>query len=1032
MTGLVVARLRSQPGQAVLVGALSGVLAMTAVLGVAYARAVEESVQRTTLLSAAPSDRGVAVTAMSDKPPAPDELLTALEPQVSADSWRAPITGATAPGMVIGETPVLVPVMNRADVCAHLLMADGTCSQEDGQAVVSRALASRLGLKVGSVLPLADSSAGQDKASAVVLRPRVVGIYAQAQDPASFFFGRPLTATSPATDVAVGDAVFVSWPTLRSGVWRSLETTVDVPLDVAGIGLDDESRVKRDLAALQAKASAASASTQTQLPQLLTAADQARADARAPLPLLALQAVLLALVVLAYVAAATTEQRRPEVALARLRGQLPSRAAGLLVRDLGVVVAVGCVLGGVAGWQLAQVATGHWLAPGVRVVPGWPEAVAVLASIVVAVLAVVLTAVPTVREPLVTLLRSVPPRSSALRAGIADGVVIALCVAGLVTLLGDDAQSPTALIAPGLLALAGGLLLSQAMVPVTAWLGRSSLRAGRLTVALACLAVSRRPALRRLVAIETVAVALLVFAGAATAVGADQRADAARRTLGAQVVLDTKEVPPQALADAVAAADPSGAYATGVLVAPSGSETGTTTLVADLARLKRVAFWDDSGQAGHGAPDLKALTPQAAAPVTFTGDRLTADVDFTAEGFEASAQEAGGFSTPPVGLTRPMTLTADLVPESGVVQHVELGQLDSGEQRLTAAVPCTKGCRIRSLAAERDDSDVGTANLSLTIKGLTANGRAVDLRAADSGWDVVSFDDASLKPAGQGLHVEQHSLGSSLYLYRLDRPVTLPVAATTGISSSPYGSANFLDTLVPSDQLVSGPAVTGGDQSYNAVTRLERLPGIASPALLLDSAYVVERSGELTDTVRSQVWLAEQDDDRQAALVRSLGDHGVQVVGVTTLADLERGLARQGTGLALHLTEMVGVVALLLAAAVLAVAVATSGRVRAYDLAALRVVGVRSGPTRRAAVGEQLLVALIGVVAGVALGAIGAALTLSRLPGQAGLPEPDLSTGWSAVLATALVSAAVLVAVCFLLGARLASQATTDLLREGR
>src|SRR4051812_2979307 len=37
VTGLVVARLRSQPGQAALVGALSGMLALTAVLAVSYA-----------------------------------------------------------------------------------------------------------------------------------------------------------------------------------------------------------------------------------------------------------------------------------------------------------------------------------------------------------------------------------------------------------------------------------------------------------------------------------------------------------------------------------------------------------------------------------------------------------------------------------------------------------------------------------------------------------------------------------------------------------------------------------------------------------------------------------------------------------------------------------------------------------------------------------------------------------------------------------------------------------------------------------
>ena len=71
-------------------------------------------------------------------------------------------------------------------------------------------------------------------------------------------------------------------------------------------------------------------------------------------------------------------------------------------------------------------------------------------------------------------------------------------------------------------------------MPVAGALGRRLLASGRISSGLAFLAVSRRPALRRLVAIETVAVALLVFAGAATAVGAHQREVAAQRSVGAR------------------------------------------------------------------------------------------------------------------------------------------------------------------------------------------------------------------------------------------------------------------------------------------------------------------------------------------------------------------------------------------------------------------------------------------------------------------------------------------------------------------
>jgi hypothetical protein len=1036
VTGLVVARLRSQPAQAALVGALSGMLALTAVLGVAYARAVEESVQRSTLLAATPHDRGVAVSSSSDKPPSPDELRAALEPQLAAATWLPSVAGASAPGLLLSGKPTLVPVVAREDVCAHLVMSAGRCAQGRGQAVVSRTLAAQAGLKVGSRLALADSSAGQDKASSVLSRPVVVGIYAQAEDTDTYFFGRPLAARSPITSdseqqVGAGDAVFVGWDTLRAAPWRTVESTVDVPLDVKGVDVRDEARVRSDLKALQGKASAANVSTQTQLPQLLDKAAAARADARAPLPLVALQAVLLALVVLAYVAAATTEQRRPEVALARLRGQLPSHAAGLLVRDLGAVVAVGCVLGGLVGWELAQVATRHWLLPGIRVVPGWPEAVAVLASIVVGLIAVVFAAVPTVREPLVTLLRSVPPRSSSLRAGIADGIVVALCVAGLVTLLGDDSQSPTALIAPGLLALAGGLLLSQLVVPVAGWSGRRRLARGHLTTGLAALAIARRPALRRLVAIETVAVALLVFAGAASAVGSEQRASAARRTLGAAVVLDTQQVEPPVLSAAVAAADPSGRYAADVLLAPSPTGTGVTTVVADLPRLSRVAYWDDSGQPGHGVPDLSQLDPTTSAPVRFKGTTLTADVDFEWAPFTPTPQELAGTSQPE-GVTRPMRLTAHVVPPSGLIQAIDLGELRKGEQRLTAPVPCAGGCDIRLLAAERDPSDLGTARLDLTLKGLTANGIAVDLKPRDGGWQSVGYSESNLKLAGKGLRLTQRSFGDSITIQRLDEPITFPVAATRDIQSTAYGAGSVSDPFLPADRQVVGPGPTGGDSMYDAAVRIGRLPGAPAPALLMSAEFAQQRSGPLAPTARTQVWLAADDPDRQQALVAALREHGVQVTDVTRLSELEAELARQGSGLAQHLTEMIGLVALLLAAAVLAVAVSTSGRTRAYDLAGLRAVGVSSRTARSAAVSEQLLVALVGVLAGAALGTAGALLTLSRAPGQAGLPVPDLSAGRSAIIASTLLAAVVLAAVCVALGRRLGRQASPDLLREGQ
>lgn len=1028
MTGLTTARLRSQPGQAVLVGALSGVLALTAVLGLAYARAVGESVQRTLLREAPAATRGITLTVEGTEPPSPAELRQRLQPELGRPTWARPLTLVSANGLVgPSEHRVLVPVLARDGACAHVRVSEGSCPSAAGEVLVSRATAAAAGLRVGQRLDVDDASVTSGANRPGLTGLRVVGVYDQVRDVDTFWFGRQLAAGAPgSSDITAGEALLVDDATLRAGTWQSVTVSVDVPLDVQRLTVERVPAARADLAALQHKGSALGARTSSQLGALLDQAATQRERAAAPLPLLALQAVLLALVVLGYVASATTEQRRPEVALARLRGQLPARAARMLVRDLAAVVLVGCVVGGVAGWLLARVAARVWLEPGVPVPLQWPSGVAVLACAAVALVAVTVTAVPTVREPLASLLRSVPPRSSALRAGVADGAVVALSVAGLVTLLSESADSPTALVAPGLLALAGGLVLSQLVVPVAGTLGRRLLAAGRISSGLAALAVSRRPALRRLVAIETVAVALLVFAAAAAAVGAHQREVAAQRSVGAPVVLTVGATAPRALERAVTRADPSGRYAAAVVTARPASGTGTSTVAVDPARFAAVALWDDSGQPGAGAADLRGLSASAAAPVELTGRRLTLDATFAWSPY--TPRDSGPGAAPTEGVLKPVHLVATVVDDAGIRRDVDLGVLPQGTHRLSADVPCAEGCRLRAVALVREDSDNGTAELDLVVHSASVDGQPVELRAGDRGWAPAGFVDEPKIDANGGLHAHAYSYGATLLLQRLDVPVTLPALTTGGVSVSPYGAA---DPTVDQDELVSAPALAGSDQPLRRVATIDRVPGVPDPAVLVALPLAGEIDGALSPYAAAQVWLADDDPGRESALVSRLTAAGLPVLDRVTVAGVAAAAGARGPALSLHLATVVGVVALLLAASVLAVAVATSGRVRAHDLAGLRVVGVPAPAVRQAAVREQLAVAVVGVVAGALLGAAGAALTLSRAGIDRALPAPHLEAGVPWVLVSLAVSVVVLVGVCAGLGARLGRQARPALLREG-
>jgi predicted lysophospholipase L1 biosynthesis ABC-type transport system permease subunit len=121
------------------------------------------------------------------------------------------------------------------------------------------------------------------------------------------------------------------------------------------------------------------------------------------------------------------------------------------------------------------------------------------------------------------------------------------------------------------------------------------------------------------------------------------------------------------------------------------------------------------------------------------------------------------------------------------------------------------------------------------------------------------------------------------------------------------------------------------------------------------------------------VWLSASAPPDAVARLRAAG----LATDVTVTADDRAAvLGRQGPALALLLLEVCAIAGALLAAGATALAVATTGRRRAFELAALRAVGVSSRPLRRSCVGEQLLLLGTGLVLGVPAGLAAAAVAL--------------------------------------------------------
>ena len=189
---------------------------------------------------------------------------------------------------------------------------------------------------------------------------------------------------------------------------------------------------------------------------------------------------VLTVFVLWLVLAAATEQRRGEVAVARLRGRGPAGAVGLLLIELLPVLLVGVVPGAAAA--LLGGALARSLLPGAAPFEAGPGFVDRGRSSrwSAVVLTTVAAAVRVAREPLDGLVRSgrVPSRRWAL--GALDAFLIAAVGTGVLAFVTGSLSGPFALAGPALLALLAGLLLAHLVAPAASASGRRLLRRGRL------------------------------------------------------------------------------------------------------------------------------------------------------------------------------------------------------------------------------------------------------------------------------------------------------------------------------------------------------------------------------------------------------------------------------------------------------------------------------------------------------------------------------------------------------------------------
>ncbi len=483
------AAIRYRRAQALALLLLSALITACAVFAPLYERLLEESLVRDGL-----TRQGVLTTAVVGEsvtngvvPAQPDKIHSTFPASLvpyydsGSDLWSGRVSLAGVTGI-----PSSVTVVGPQDTCRSLQVVEGACPTKPFEVAVSAAEAAVQGWRIGTQLqPTEETPISLGPSEAFPAPFVVTGFFRQQEDPGHWFGfsleGRAGQVGPSPSDTPLMDGWVTPSSTFAKG-WRASRVSVLWLLQPDTVSLDGLAVISSGVASMEQAALASNGTIRVDsgVPDLVDSVLEGQRQARTIVPLLIGQLAVLAVVVLGLVAAAAVEQRRPELALGRLRGRGPSGAAAMVLRELGVVVAAGVPVGFALALGLGEVARRFWLAEGVPFEVPSTTVVAALVALAVAVLAVVLVARPTLREPISTLLRRVPPRRQGWAVGVVDAVVIAVAVAGLVTLASGNLSGPLALATPTLLALALGLVLAHVLVPLADLAARRLTRRGRV------------------------------------------------------------------------------------------------------------------------------------------------------------------------------------------------------------------------------------------------------------------------------------------------------------------------------------------------------------------------------------------------------------------------------------------------------------------------------------------------------------------------------------------------------------------------
>ncbi len=1012
--------LRYRPWQTAVLAGVSLLIASCAAFGPWFARAVEQSVtaseltQRRTEAAWHLYARSQPVAGQQPVT-APPDYLDSLRPESSKARFETPVAGMFSEvgwRASAGRARAEGRITWRDGFCDHLTIEDGRCPTARNEVAVSTADRDNYHVRIGDTL----DAAGQ--ASYGGGKVRVTGFYtADRTDP--YWYGtEPVGRSFPQEErPSLADFLFTPRETFEKGLWQhtSVIDTAPRPGLVRVDELDELVRTTNELSTtLDELHPVGSALLDTRVQQVVDDIDAARKQARTIIPLVMAQVALFGLVVLGLAAAAVTDQRRPEIAIARLRGQRPVQAGRAVVIQLGVPVLAGTVAGIGVAFGLVAVVRSAWLSGSAPLEWRWAAAGAAILAAIAGLGGLALAVRRVVRNTVSTLLRTVPPRRRTRLVGLTDVVIITLALAGLLSAVSGDGQGPLAILTPTLLSLAIGLAAGHLLLWVASYAGPRALRGGRLAFGLGVLQIGRRAAVTRIVAVVAVATALVAFAGQASSIATRNRDARAGYEIGAAAVLQLSTEDAARLPQLLGTIDPERRWLTPVLVTIPPAAEALSTLMIEPDSFRRIAYGADRMADAATYDAIRAPDDEG---IELRGTRL----EVTASGTGQPTK-----TEPP----RKAELRAVVVGAGGYRATVRLGDLVVNSDRqvtLGGHIGCASApCRllrfeIAPLLDEGEENVLGTINLR-TVRTDTA---AVDLggagdwhQAGPSELPEESID--ALGGNGGGLGIEVDSRGGTLGLQHDSVPSPVPAVISNDHTFETSQTTPAVDgTALPVAQ---------------AGTATGPVPRYLQHTAVVDLQTVLRSGGVLDPAVTGvSLWLNEDGLAHQDEIVAALRQKEVSVAVTDRLADREEVYARSASALALRLTPVIGAAAWSLAIIVLLLLAVTTWRSRAHDHASLRIAGVPRRVTAGAARWEQTAPVAIAATLGTACGVAGAQLALPLIPLFAtDVPQipQDLGIDWRVALLAWLVSTALLLVTAVAVGIGLTRRATYDRLTE--